>query len=259
VHRAQRMLEGYARQMGALRLIARGVSPQIAAPVLVEELDLATPEKQAANALGMLPLFLLMTVFVGGMHLAIDSTAGERERGSLEPLLLNPVTRTAIVAGKWVAAVLMTLLAVVVSLSGFLVALSRVPLQDLGVKVHLGPVEVATLLGILVPLMLAAAGLQMLLATFARTFKEAQTYVSLLTFIPMLPGVAITLHPIKSVGWMMMVPALGQTLLVTDVLRGEGVPVAMLLLAGAGALAAAAVCVSVTIRLFGQERIVFGR
>src|SRR5262249_16594926 len=109
VLRARRLLEIYTRRMSALRMIARGVSPALVAPLEVADLDLATTEKTAANLLGMMPLFLLMTVFMGGLHLAIDSTAGERERGSLEALLVNPVRRSSVAAGKWLAVLAMTL------------------------------------------------------------------------------------------------------------------------------------------------------
>lgn len=259
VRRATRLLQTYGQQMGALRLLARGLSPELAAPMIVREQDLATPEKQAANVLGMVPMFLLIAVFVGGMHLAIDSTAGERERNSLEPLLLNPVPALSIVLGKWLAGVLATWLAVVVTLGGFALAILRVPLQDLGVKVHLGPLELLALLLAVLPLTLFASALQMLLALFSRTFKEAQTYVSLLSFIPMVPATFLLLHPIKSVTWMFLVPSLGQTLLIGDILRGEAGGATGFILAALGAALAAAICLAVTTRLLGSERIVFGR
>jgi len=86
VRRMERLLQGYGAQLGALRLLARGVSPALAAPVQVEELDLATPERSAAAVLGMVPMFLLMAVFVGSMYVAIDSTAGEA-RARIAPSL----------------------------------------------------------------------------------------------------------------------------------------------------------------------------
>ena len=137
IRRVEQLLSQYSSQLGSLRLLARGVSPSLAAPLAVSEVDLATPEKTAAQLLNVVPIFLLLACFVGGMHLAIDCTAGERERGSLEPLLVNPVSRPAIVAGKWAATVLVAMLALLVTLVAFEVALARVPLQDLGVKVSL--------------------------------------------------------------------------------------------------------------------------
>lgn len=259
IRRAKRVLEGYGRQIAVLRLIARGVSPELATPVDIDEVDLATSEKLAANVLNMIPMFLLLAAFMGGMHLAIDSTAGERERGSLEPLLVNPVGRPAVVLGKWMATVLMTALSVLVCIAGFKVAIGRVPLEDLGVRAELGPGQMATILAIVVPLMLLAAGAQMLISTFARSFKEAQSYVQLLVLVPVIPAAFLSISPIKNQLWMMGVPFLSQDLLITSAMRGEGVDPIWLCASTAATLALAAACLLATIRLLGQERIVFGR
>ncbi len=259
VIRARRLLELYVRQMGALRMIARGVSPTLIAPLELTDVDLATPEKTAANVLSMMPLFLLMAVFVGGLHLAIDATAGERERGSLEPLLVNPVGRGAVVAGKWLAIVAATVAAVLVALLGFKLAIARVPLQDLGVKFHLGMPEALGLLAACVPLCLFAAALQMTLAFFARTFKEAQTYLSMLMLVPMVPATFLSLQPIKSTLPAMLVPVFGQTLLMSDVLRGEPTPVLWFAIAAGSSLVCSAVLIAWAARLLRSEKIVFGR
>src|SRR4051812_10472565 len=177
IRRVEQLLSQYSSQLGSLRLLARGVSPSLAAPLAISEIDLATPEKTAATLLGVVPIFLLLACFVGGMHLAIDCTAGERERGSLEPLLVNPVGRPAILAGKWVATVLVAMGALLVTLLAFQLALSRVPLQDLGVKVSLSGRESARMFALAVPLAICAGAFELSLALFARTFKEAQTYL----------------------------------------------------------------------------------
>lgn len=259
VFRARRLLEIYLRRMSALRMIARGVSPALVAPLDVVEVDLATPEKTAANVLSMIPLFLLMSVFVGGLHLAIDATAGERERGSLEALLVNPVSRGAVVLGKWLAVVAATMAAVLISLAGFELAIARVPLQDLGVKFHLGLPEALGLLAACLPLCLFAAALQMTLALFARTFKEAQTYLSMLMMVPIVPATFLSLQPIKSTLWAMLVPVLGQTLLMSDVLRGERAPAGWFALAALASGACAAALLAWAARLLRSEKIVFGR
>ena len=200
-----------------------------------------------------------MAVFVGGLHLAIDATAGERERGSLEPLLVNPVSRGAVVAGKWLAVAAATVAAVLLALIGFALAIQRVPLQDLGIKFHLGPREMLGLLAACVPLALFASALQMTLAFFARTFKEAQTYLSMLMLVPMLPATFLSLQPIKSALWMMLVPMLGQTLLMTDSLRGEAPPLSWFAAAAGAALACSLLLLAWAARLLRNEKIVFGR
>ena len=259
VFRARRLLEVYVRRMSALRMIARGISPTLVAPLDLADVDLATPEKTAANVLSMIPLFLLMAVFVSGLHLAIDATAGERERGSLEALLVNPVSREAVVLGKWLAVVAATMAAVLISLFGFQLAIARVPLQDLGVKFHLGLPEALGLLAACLPLCLFAAALQMTLALFARTFKEAQTYLSMLMLVPIVPATFLSLQPIKSTLWAMVVPVLGQSLLMSDVLRGERAPFAWFALAALSTGACATALLLWAARLLRSEKIVFGR
>ena len=259
VLRARRLLELYVRRVSALRMIARGVSPTLVAPLELTEVDLATPEKTAANVLGMLPVYLLMAVFVGGLYLAIDCAAGERERQSLEALLVNPVSRSHIVAGKWLAVAVATLAAVLVSLVGFTAALEFVPLQNLGVRFHFtGPVLLG-LLAACVPMALFAAALQMTLAFFARSFKEATTYLSLLMMVPLLPAVFFAVQPVKSALWMMLIPVVGQTLLMGDAMRGEPSPAGWYALAAITSLASAALLLAWAARLLRSEKIVFGR
>ena len=257
--RLQRMLTGYSSTLGSLRLLARGVSPSLAMPVAVEEVDLATPERTATAVLTMIPLFLLMAVFMGGMYLAIDATAGERERGSLEPLLINPVTRAQVVVGKWAAVVLVSWGALLVALLGFSLALQRAPLQELGIRAELGAITSLKLVLVLLPLSLFAASLQMLLSLFARTFKEAQTYLQLMMIVPMIPGMMLSLSPIEAKVWMMAIPMFAQTLLLNDVLRGTPALPGFHVLAVLSTVLAAAATVGVAVWMLGKEKIVFGR
>ncbi len=98
---ADTALRGFARETGVVRAIARGISPQLLQPVNVERINMATPKQQAAFLLFIIPMFGLLGSVIGSLGVALDTTAGERERGSLEPLLMNPSPPGAIVAGKW--------------------------------------------------------------------------------------------------------------------------------------------------------------
>ena len=259
VQRLLRLLRGYSAQLGALRLLARGVSPALATPLQVEELDLATPERTASSFLAIIPLFALMAVFVGGMYVAIDSTAGERERGSLEPLLINPITRAQVVLGKWGAVVLVSWLALAVSLTGFKFALAQVPLQELGIRADLGLPQMLRMVLALLPLSLLAGGLQLLMGLFSRTFKEAQTYLQFMMMLPMIPGMVMSVNPLQPKTWMMLVPSLSQTLLVSDAMRGEATPLLWQALAAVSTTGFAVLAVAGAVWLIGQEKIVFGR
>jgi len=259
VRRVERLLFGYAQNLGALRLMARGISPEAAAPLDFEEVDLSTPEKLAANLLSVVPLFLMLAALVGGMNLAIDATAGERERGSLEPLLLNPVSRRAIVLGKWLATALTSACVALLTLGGFVITIHQLPLERLGMKVTLGPTEAAQILATILPLGLFGAALQMLIATFARSFKEAQTYLGLLNLLPMAPSMFLMLGPAVNAWWMLPLPALAQVGTVVNVLRGESVPPLHLLVIAVSSLAYSALCLYSLQRLLTKERIIFGR
>ena len=138
VRRARRVLSTYGAQTSALRLIARGVSSAVRTPLRIEELDIATSQQRSANFLSFIPLFIIMAAFVSGMNVAIDTTAGERERGSREPLLITPVSRNAIVVGKWLVTVAFASVGIVLVLAGTLFMLRRMPLEDLGVRLDVG-------------------------------------------------------------------------------------------------------------------------
>jgi sodium transport system permease protein len=259
IRRLRMLLEGYSGMLASQRLFVRGVSPELALPVRVDELDLATPERMAANVLNMIPLFLVFAAFMGGMNVAIDAMAGERERGSLEPLLINPVQRSAVVLGKWLTTVVLACVAVGVCLVAFLLVVKRVPLEDLGVKARFDALAVFGMLAAVLPLTFFASAGQMLVSTYARSFKEAQTYLQLLLLLPMIPGMVLALSPIQGQPWMFTLPVFSQQLLVGEVMRGQPVGVLPFLLGALGCAATAALCLALTTRLLGQERIIFGR
>lgn len=260
VRRARDLLDAYGEQVGALRLMARGVSPEVVRPLAVETFDVATPESQAANLLGMLPYFLIFSVFIGGMYLAIDSTAGERERGSLEPLLMNPVARRELVFGKLSAVLVFTLVAVVETILAFGLVLNLVPLEGLiGVPIRMSPQAMLATFAIVLPLMPVAAALQIIVASFTRSFKEAQTYLSLLPLVPALPGLFLMFTPVKLQLWHMLVPMFSQQLLINQVMRGDAVPPTYAALSAALTLLLAAVLLAAAVWLYSGERILFGR
>lgn len=257
--RVRRLIEGYGLSVGGSRLLARGVSPELIRPLAVEDVDLATPEKMAATILASIPMFLVFAAFAGGMYVAIDVTAGERERGSFEPLLLCPASRGALVFGKWLATVAAALLALLVSVLAFAITVRAVPLESLGIKAAFGAREVGLVLAAAVPLLLFASALQMFLSTLARSFKEAQTYLQIFMVLPFMPAMYIALSPVEPRLWMMGIPILGQDLLLVDILRGEAKSAAPFVVAGAVSLLLTWVCLAATARLFRNERIIFAR
>jgi sodium transport system permease protein len=215
------MLAGYSQELGALRLLARGVSPELLQPLRVENVEVSSPEKRSAQLLNIVPLLLMLSALIGGMNIAIDTTAGERERGSLEPLLNNPVTRLEVVVGKWLTTTLSSTLVALLSSLGFLVAGLLLPLEELDIKFFLGPTQALQMFLIAWPLAPFGAALQMLVASGARSFKEAQTYLNLLNFVPMLPAVFLMMYPADNALWTALIPTVAQVTAIVDVLEGE--------------------------------------
>jgi len=259
IERLRNLLEGYNSMIGALRLTARGIDTSIINPLAIEQVDMATPETQVLIFLNMMPYFVIMVIFVGGMHVVIDATAGEKERGSLEPLLINPVKRSEFVLGKLLASIPYAMLAVFVNLLAFALAFNLVPLEDfIGFQLTINVFSLVKIFLLSLPMILLAGALQMIIATFTRSFKEAQSYVGFLPLIPALPGIGLAFLPVKPDLWTMLIPTFGQQILINQFMRSEPVSLANVLISSAVTLLLALILIWVAIRLFMQERIIFG-
>ena len=255
LRRLRGLLQAYARDVADARLVLRGVAPSATTPLDVQDRDLATAEARAGAALATLPIFLLLAAFVSSMNVAIDVTAGERERRSLEALLSQPVARGDLAVGKWLAA---SALAVAGTAATLLVAqamLRSKRIQALDLPVGFDRGDRLALFAVLLPLAFLAPAGQMLLALLAHNFKEAQTHLSLLLFAPMLPGFLFAFGALEPAQWMRAVPVLGHQLLVSAVLRGESPGALMLVALGAASLLGTAAALFGLARLFGQERL----
>jgi sodium transport system permease protein len=253
VERVRTALGDYDRRVGDTRLILRGVSPSVASPLDVAEHDLSTSAGRAAAVLALLPIFVLLAAFIGGMSVAADLTAGERERGSLESLLLNPASRLTIVLGKWAATSAVGLATVALTLLVSNVLLKHPRIQAVDLPVGLSGADALQMTFVLAPLTLFASALQILVALFARTYKEAQTQLSLLMFVPMLPGFLFAFGSLQPEAWMTWVPMISQHVAMSDIVRGQ------ILSPGAGVIMAATSLVgtglflALTTDLLGRE------
>lgn len=216
-----RLVEGFGRERATLHLMLRGVSPQLLRPVELHERDLASPGARASRITAMIPMFVIMAVLYGCLTAALDSTSGERERGSLEPLLMNPAKPLGIVSGKWLAVALLG-----AGVAG-LCSLSFIPAQlllksdALAAMFRFGWGEVAGFALILLPLCAALGALLMAVAIRTKTFKEAQASATLvMTVVSLAPMVSI-MNPGGDAPWYFWIPGLGQNQLMMLVLKGE--------------------------------------
>lgn len=257
VERLRNQVNTYGRTVGALRLQARGINPNITRAVVVKDRDISTPESRGALVLGMMPYFLMFAVFMGGMYLAIDTTAGERERQSLEPLLLNPVPRGEIMAGKLGATIVFALMSLALTVAAFAVAMRFVPVGDLGLGLALDVPTSINLFLVTVPMAIVAGAMQTIVAAFAKSFREAQTYLSFLLFVPMLPTLALFILPVKAKLWMMSIPILSQSLLIQQLVRAEVPEPTHVAVSVVTTLVLGAVFAWVAARLYHSERLAF--
>ena len=255
VERIDAMIETFSTRTRSLRLLARGIAPSVATPVVVAGRDQATPQARGALLLGMLPYFLILTALIGGMWLAIDATAGERERQSLEPLLINPVGRGAVLLGKMLATAVFSMASLVLGLLAFVVVGSLLPADELGLGLSIGPHFVLVAVAVMTPLVLLIAITQIWVASFARSFREAQTYLGLAQLVPLIPSVLMMVVPMRLKLWMAAVPLFGQQVTILRLLRGETVSDQAIVIGVSVTLASAALIFWLTLRLFRSERL----
>jgi sodium transport system permease protein len=234
-----RLLRGYGQEQANLRLALRGVAPAALEVLRVEERDLAEPGVRAAQLAGMVPLFVVMAVLYGALSAALDTTAGERERGSLEPLLMNPATRMSLVLGKWGAVASVGLMVAVLSCLSFLPGQWLLRSEALAAMFRFGVPEAVAFIGLLLPLAGALAALLMALAIRCKTFKEAQATSTLLVLAVSLLPLVTVFNQEGTAPWHLWLPALAQTTLMGRVLKGEVLPWGDVLLPASICVAAA--------------------
>ncbi len=253
--RVQGLLRAYAQQLTVMRLQARGISPLTLRPFTVDEFDVSTATGRSVILLGMLTYFLLLATLMGGFYLAIDSTAGERERGSLEPLLTVPVRRSDLLLGKMAATICYMLLSLALTVVGFAVALYFVPLEQLGMRSNFGPLVALKAILIVAPIAPLGAALMTLVASFTRSYKEAQTYLSLVLLGPTLPLIIATIMNVRPGLGLMWIPSLSQHLLVTELIKAEPLNFVYLGISTTCTLAMGALLAWLATRLYDRERL----
>lgn len=216
------LLQGYSRERAGLSLALRGVSGALLAPLEVQERDLASTQTRAIQITGMLPFFVVMAVLYGALNAALDTTAGERERGSLEPLAMNPASSLALVLGKWGAVATVGMLIALLNCLSFIPAQWLLRSDTLQAMFQYGAREAALFLVLLLPLAAALSAVLMAVAIRCKSFKEAQANTTVVVLgVSLMPMVTL-FNQEGEAGWHLWVPAMAQNLLMTRVLKGEG-------------------------------------
>jgi sodium transport system permease protein len=253
--RIRALIGGYNQTLVRLRLIMRGVDPSILSGIVPQDIDVATPASRSVSVLGALSYLVLLTMLMGGLHLAIDATAGERERGSLEPLLTVPVRREALIYGKILAACAFMALSLTLTVSTLSIMLRFVGLERFGMSVNLGPLIALKIILFSAPLILLGASLMTIVAAYTRSYREAQTYVGMVLFFPTFPLIFAGAFGLRPTDALMAVPSLSQHFLIQSLLRAEGVSALHLAISVVSTLLFGALLAFLAGRLYDRERL----
>ncbi|WP_277381188.1 ABC transporter permease [Stenotrophomonas maltophilia] len=253
--RLEAALATYNGQVGALRLMARGVDAQVARPLDVGSQDLASAEAKRGMILSMLlPVLLTLTSFIGGAYLVMDATAGERERQSLEPLLATPGSRSAIVSGKIAAACVVGFASLLLTLVAFKVSAQIAP-GNIGRQFNMNVGSMLQMLLVMLPMLLIGTSLLTFLSAAAKSMKEAQSHMTWLMLLPMLPGYALVAYPLKSELWQYAVPFLSQNQMLLKVIRHEVISPSVWAIYLGASLGLAALLWFAAVRRYHNERL----
>ncbi|MEQ8857675.1 MAG: ABC transporter permease [Pseudomonadales bacterium] len=219
--RAEQLIGQYARKLAVLRLQLRGIDPVVLGPIQVSAIDTASPAARAVTILGVLPYLLVLVVFMGGFYLAIDATAGEREHGSLEPLLSQPVSRAQLVLGKVAAASVFSAVSTALFLLSLSASVPFVPLHRIGMSLSIDLITCLKVFAVSTPLIALGAALLTVVASFAKSYKEAQTYLTVVILVPTLPLIITQMLNLAPSAPLMLIPSLSQSTLITALIKGE--------------------------------------
>jgi sodium transport system permease protein len=270
VSELRRFFSDYRDRLIERRLAARGLPPALVKPFDVASENVAPPEKVGGNAIGgLIPYFFLLLSFTGAMYPAMDLTAGEKERGTMETILCSPVARIDLVLGKFLMVLTASLGTVLFSLAstgltlavgGSLLAASTGAAARGGSGAGAIPtVDVLGLLAVVamvIPMAVLFAAVQFALALFAKSFKEAQSYVSPLIIVIIVPAVIGMLPGVELNARLALVPILNVSLVSKELVSGVWHWHLLALIFGSTCVYAA-VALMLAVRMFNREDVIF--
>ncbi len=215
------ILREYGNSIAGIRMQAHGVSPVILSPLNLQRFDTASSATRANSSIGAMLGMFFFPVFLFGLSSAIDSTAGERERRSLEVLIAQPIRARELIAGKWLAAGALAAIGLSMELVVAHCILSALPLEEIGMSWRLGLPMLAVVIAAAIPLCLLAGAVQVAMAMNSKTFKEAQATASIVSMLPMLPLAVVPMLDLSTQWWMYAVPVLSNQTMFQALASGQ--------------------------------------
>jgi len=251
------LIYGFNAREGSINLMARGISPEVTQPLRLSERNLASEQRMGIYVLGSLPMMLILMVFICGIGFSADMTAGERERRSLESVD-NAINASSLILGKWLTSVAITIMVFSVMLIALGVALSVLPFSELGVRVSVS-IPGFLLIGLaMLPLMALAVALQLMISLYARSFKDAQTYTSIMVLVPVVATFYLLFNPGSFESWFYWIPIMGQQLGVRETLLGNNLSLSSLGIFWLVDIALMLLCLRVAAGKLRQASVVYG-
>lgn len=215
------ILRDYSNGVAGARLQAHGVSPVTLSPLRLHRYDTASSASRANTRIGAMLGMFFFPVFLFGLSMAIDSTAGERERRSLEVLMAQPISARDLVAGKWLAASALAAIGLGLELVVAHGVLAALPLEEIGMSWRLSVPMLAVVIAAAIPLCLLVGAVQVAMAMNSKTFKEAQATAGIVTMLPMLPLVVVPMLDLGTKWWMYAVPVLANQTMFQALATGQ--------------------------------------
>lgn len=247
-------IQAYNDDLAVERARAAGLADNYAQAISMHKINVARDANVAVFFYNMMPPLVIFMIFLGGVHLAIDTTVGERERGSLEPLLLAPVERWVLLLAKALAALAFTAITTAVNLTAFKVFMELAAATSDTLAQPPSWLVFVAIFAVSVPLMAIAVALQMSVAVITRSMKEAQIYLGLLPLVPALPGMVLIFRPVNPSDLVAMVPVFGQMTLINQLVAEQTPSLAHGTIAAGVTLAAAALIFMLAAKWFKREK-----
>jgi len=258
LRRVENVMHSYNNMIAGARLLAHGVSPAALSPILLQSYDTATNASRSVQFLGALLGIFFAASFFFCMNTAMDTTAGERERRSLEILLAQPINPLQLIIGKWLATTTLAIIGLTLELLFAHFILKWMPLEEIGMSWRLSLPLMLGMIASATPLCLFAAAFEIALAMNAKTFKEAQSMMTFAVLLPMMPTIIVPMLDLNTATWMYAVPVLSNQTLLLEVAKGQLVGIEPYLLTMGSSLLAALLAISFAAWRLRSEKYVLG-
>lgn len=258
--RLQKFFDDYRTQIARSALQAHDLSPTLLEPFTVDASNVAPPAKVGAAYLGgWIPYLIIILSFTGAMYPAMDLTAGEKERGTMETILTSPVSRTDLVIGKFLMVFTAAVVTAVLSLVSMGVLFSQRGKLGMGsqaLQITIDPSSVLAVIVLLLPLALLFAAVLLAVALFAKSYREAQSYVSPLVFIVIAPAIIGALPGVELNWKTALVPILNTSLVSKEIIGGSYPWLSIAAIFGMTCVYAA-IAIAWAVRMFNREDVLF--